>query len=131
MGGAFWFVVFHEDIDDQRLAVVAARAKVPRIIVTGFLTVLKTHASRATDRGSVADFDVEVCSLNQGLEEETVKALLSTLEDKGLIVNGRIENWERQPLRLDPTSGKRQAEKRERAKLAKSESRYGHVTSRL
>ena len=79
MGGAFWFVVFHEDIDDQRLAVVAARAKVPRIIVTGFLTVLETHASRATDRGSVADFDVEVCSLNQGLEEETVKALLSTL----------------------------------------------------
>ena len=44
-------------------------------------------------------------------------------------MNGRIENWERQPLRLDPTSGKRQAEKRERAKLAKSELRYGHVTS--
>jgi hypothetical protein len=129
-GGAFWFVIFHEDVDDRRLAIVAARAKVPRATVIGFLTVLKAHASRAADRGSVVDFDIEECALHEGLEEQTVKDLFAALKDKGLIEDGRIADWHRQPLRLDPTARKRQAEKRDRDKLAKNESRDGHVTSR-
>jgi hypothetical protein len=120
MGGTFWFV-FHEDIDDRRLDMVAARAKVARTTVIGFLTVLKTHASRAADRGSAADFDFERCTLPGDLDEQTVKDLLAALKDKGFIVDGRIADWKRQPLRLDPTAAKRQAEQRERNKLAQSD----------
>jgi hypothetical protein len=64
------FLVLHipRDIDDRRLAIVAARVKVPRAAVIGFVTILKTHASRATDRGSVTDFDIEECVLHEGLD---------------------------------------------------------------
>jgi len=51
IGGVFWFRAYHDDVDDRRLAIVAARAKVPRATAVGILHVLKTHASRAADRG--------------------------------------------------------------------------------
>lgn len=80
--------------------VVARKAKVRPVVVVSVFWMLLDYASQHQNRGCVEDFDIEVTAAFLGIEDEEVSAVLTALQDKGIIIEGRIANWEkRQPKR--------------------------------
>lgn len=110
-----WFRSWHGAPTDNKWLLIAKRAGVKPIHVSGTWWALLDHASQHSDRGRVDDFDVETFALFAGLEEDHVSRIVTTLTDKGLIVDGRIYQWgKRQPKREDETAGDRKRRQREK-----------------
>jgi len=110
-----WFRSWHGAPTDNKWLLIAKRAGVKPIHVSGTWWALLDHASQHPDRGTVDDFDVETFALFAGLEEEFVSRIVTSLTEKGLIIDGRIAQWgKRQPKREDETAGDRK--RRQRAK---------------
>jgi len=104
-----WFRSWHGAPTDNKWLLIAKRAGVRPIHVSGTWWALLDHASQHSDRGYVGDFDTETFALFAGMEEEHVSRIVTQLCDKGLIVNGRIANWgKRQPRKEDGTAAERQ-----------------------
>jgi len=110
-----WFRSWHGAPTDNKWLLIAKRAGVKTIHVSGTWWALLDHASQHSERGTVDDFDVETFALFAGMEEEHVSRIVTTLRDKGLIADGKIAQWgKRQPKREDETAGERK--RRQRAK---------------
>lgn len=110
-----WFRSWHGAPTDNKWLVIAKRANVKPIHVSGTWWALLDHASQHSDRGTVDDFDVETFALFAGMEETHVSRIVTALCEKGLIVDGKIAQWgKRQPKREDETAGERK--RRQRAK---------------
>lgn len=108
-----WFRSWHGAPTDNKWLLIAKRAGVKPIHVSGTWWALLDHASQHSERGRVDDFDVETFALFAGMEEEHVSRIVTTLCDKGLIVDGFINQWmKRQPKKEDPTATERQARSR-------------------
>jgi len=108
-----WFRSHHGAPTDPKWLLIAKRAGVRPIHVSGTWWALLDHASQHSDRGRVDDFDVETFALFAGMEEDHVSRIVTTLCDKGLIVNGRIAQWgKRQPKREDETATERKRRSR-------------------
>lgn len=108
-----WFRSWHGAPTDHKWSLIAKRAGVKPIHVSGTWWALLDHASQHADRGTVDDFDVETFALFAGMEETHVSRIVTTLAEKGLIVDGRIAQWgKRQPKREDETAGARKARSR-------------------
>jgi len=104
-----WFRSWHGAPTDNKWLLIAKRAGVKPIHVSGTWWALLDHASQHSERGFVGDFDVETFALFAGMEEEHVSRIVTTLRDKGMIVDDRIGQWsKRQPKREDETAGDRQ-----------------------
>lgn len=109
-----WFRSWHGAPTDNKWLLIAKRAGVKPIHVSGTWWALLDHASQHSERGRVDDFDVETFALFAGMEEQFVSRIVTTLCDKGLIVDGRISNWgKRQPKREDESAGARKRRQRE------------------
>lgn len=112
-----WFRSWHGAPTDNKWLLIAKRAGVRPIHVSGTWWALLDHASQHSERGRVDDFDVETFALFAGMEEEHVSRIVTTLCDKGMIVNGFIARWgKRQPKREDETANDRQRRKRAKDK---------------
>lgn len=108
-----WFRSWHGAPTDNKWLLIAKRAGVKPIHVSGTWWALLDHASQHAERGYVGDFDIETFALFAGLEEEHVSRIVTTLSDKGLIVDDRINQWlKRQPKREDETAGDRKRRQR-------------------
>lgn len=108
-----WFRSWHGAPTDNKWLLIAKRASVKPIHVSGTWWALLDHASQHSDRGFVGDFDQETFALFAGMEEEHVSRIVTALCDKGLIVDDRIGQWgKRQPKREDETAGDRQRKRR-------------------
>jgi len=120
-----WFRSWHGAPTDNKWLLIAKRAGVKPIHVSGTWWALLDHASQHSDRGFVGDFDIETFALFAGMEEEHVSRIVTTLRDKGMIVNDCIAKWgKRQPKREDETAADRQ-----RAKRAKDKETGGNPPS--
>jgi hypothetical protein len=109
-----WFRSWHGAPTDNKWLLIAKRAGVKPIHVSGTWWALLDHASQHSERGFVGDFDIETFALFAGMEEEHVSRIVTTLRDKGMIVDDRIGQWgKRQPKREDETAGARQRRHRQ------------------
>lgn len=97
-----WFRSWHGAPTDAKWLVIGKRAGVAPGVVSAVMWALFDHASQNEDRGEVAGFDFETYSAFSGFEEDKVRAVYAALEGKGIVVSGRIAQWEkRQPKRED------------------------------
>lgn len=97
-----WWRSWHGAPMDNKWPVIAARSGVKVGIVSAVAWALFDYASQHKDRGSVDGFDTEVYSVYSGFPEVEVVAVIQAMTDKGIIVDGKLVNWEkRQPKRED------------------------------
>lgn len=95
-----WFRSWHGAPTDPKWRTVARRAGVRPGDVAAVAWVLFDRASQAPDRGSIAGYDAEVIADALGYEPDEVQAIISAMEGKGVIVNGRLAAWDKyQPKR--------------------------------
>ena len=152
---ADWFRWWHGTVTDAKFGLISEKAGCQLCEVIAVWVILLEHASQCHIRGDVSRFVTQdvtrhetvtpVTLRHDGVTEiawssrmrhETVTAIVTAMCDVGLIVEGRIEAWERrQPVREDAvttgakTAAQRAKEYRERKKLV-TEKRHAHVTQR-
>jgi hypothetical protein len=104
-----WFRSWHGAPTDNKWLLIAKKANVKPIHVSGTFWALLDHASQHSERGFVGDFDQETFALFAGLDEEHVSRIVTALREKGMIVDDRIAQWgKRQPKREDDSATERQ-----------------------
>jgi hypothetical protein len=97
-----WWRSWHGAPMDNKWPVIAARSGVKVGIVSAVAWALMDYASQHKVRGTVEGFDTEVYSIYSGFSEVEVVAVIQAMTDKGIIVDGKLANWEkRQPKRED------------------------------
>jgi hypothetical protein len=103
-----WFRWWHGTVTDPKFQWVARRCGLPVAQVIAVWACLLECASNATQcnadatRGNVASFDCNDFDVLLGLEDGQVAQIYSAMEEKNLIVDGRISGWDgRQPKRED------------------------------
>ena len=97
--------MWHGMPNDDKLRVVTRRIKQPMAITVALWAYVLDYASQSEDRGSIEGVDYEAAAICLDLEEETVAAFFGACADKGMVVDGRVTNWEkRQPKREDSSS---------------------------
>lgn len=115
-----WFRSWHGAPTDNKWLVIAKKAGVAPGVVSAVMWALLDHASQNDSRGFVGDFDVETYSIFSGFEEAGVMAVIAALEDKGVIVDGRLGAWEkRQPKREDNSTSRVTKHREERRNASK------------
>lgn len=108
-----WFRSHHGAPTDPKWLLIAKRAGVRPIHVSGTWWAMLDHGSQHADRGYVGDFDIETFAMFAGMEEDHVSRIVTTLGDKGMIVDGYIANWgKRQPKREDESAAERKRRSR-------------------
>jgi hypothetical protein len=90
-----WWKSWHGAPTDDKWLVIAKRAGVTAIMVPAIAWALLDHASQAENRGDVSTFDVEAYALKFGLDEDQVRAVISAMEARTMIVGGRISQWDK------------------------------------
>jgi hypothetical protein len=104
-----WFRSWHGAPTYFKWRLIAKRANVPAGMVSAIFWALLDCASEAEDRGNVEMFDVEAYADFSGFTEDQINAVISVFGDRNLIVNGRLNAWDkRQPAEEDPTNAERQ-----------------------
>jgi hypothetical protein len=90
---------------DKKWPVIAMRAGVKTGVVSAIAWALMDYASQHETRGTVEGFDAEVYAVYSGFPENEVIAVIKAMTDKGVIVDGKLTNWEkRQPKREDDST---------------------------
>lgn len=111
-----WFRSWHGAPTDPKWLAIAKRAQVAPGVVSAIVWALFDHASQQEERGSVETFDIETYSSFSGFEEQQISAVFKALEDKQIIIAGKLAKWERrQPKREGENSTNRVREHRRRA----------------
>lgn len=85
-----WFRSWHGAPTDNKWLLIAKRAGVRPIHVSGTWWALLDHASQHPVRGTVEDFDVETFALFAGMEEAEVVRILEQLALAGMISNKKV-----------------------------------------
>lgn len=98
MAAEYWWRSWHGAPTDNKWLLIANRAKVKTGIVIAIAWAMLDYASQQPARGSVEGFDAEVFSIYSGFDEGEIRAVITALQDKGMIANNRWTSWEkRQP----------------------------------
>lgn len=106
-----WFRSWHGAPTDNKWLVIGRKAGVSPGVVSAVVWALLDHASQVSERGSVADFDVETYAAFSGFDEDQIRAVIDALKDKGVIgPDGGFRNWsKRQPKREDNSTERSRA----------------------
>ena len=130
-----WFRWWNGSFSDAKFGLVAMRAKrsVPDVLAVWI--ALLEHAAQCNERGCVTDCRAEEIAWHLRIEGEAVSEIIAAMTDRGMIVGGRIEAWERrQPSREDAVGkgskpvAERVAAHRERKKQEQVSERNADVT---
>lgn len=114
-----WFRSWHGAPTDSKWIAIARRIGVAPAIVSAVAWALFDHASQASHRGTVSNFDFETYADVMEVPEETIRAIYAGMESKGIITDGRLAKWDkRQPRREDPGAGERGRASRERRRAS-------------
>lgn len=95
MSNLSWWRSWHGAPTDHKWPVIAARSGVKVGIVSAIAWALLDYASQQEDRGSVVGFDPEEYAVYSGFSEDEIRAVIQAMTDKGIIVDGRLTNWEK------------------------------------
>lgn len=99
-GGIDWFRWHHGSVTDPKFALVAKKSGTRLGDVLAVWAYLLEQASSADERGTVGSIDEEAIELLLDLEEGQCARILEAMQQRGLITDGRITNWQkRQPKR--------------------------------
>jgi hypothetical protein len=132
MAALSWWRSWHGAPMDPKWQAIAARSGVKVGIVSAVAWALIDYASQHENRGTVDGFDTEVYAVYSGFPEVEIVAVIRAMTDKGVIVAGRLANWEkRQPKREDETSTERVREFREREKQMKRNETQGNAPEEI
>ena len=98
-----WFRSWHGAPNDPKWIVIGRKAGIVPALAAWVGWALFDYASQSSQRGSIDGFDCESQAAWGGLEETQVVSCLETMTARGMIVAGRLANWEkRQPARERP-----------------------------
>lgn len=111
-----WFRSWHGAPTDLKWLVIAKHANTTPGVVSAIVWALLDHASQVEDRGDVSGFNCETYAAFSGFEEDEVRAVFSAMQVKGIIVEGRIAQWEKRQPKREETSAGRVREHREKSK---------------
>ena len=116
-----WFRWHDGTVTDPKLALIAKKSGESRPVVIAVWAALLEQGSRAEQRGSIADFDLETMAVALDIEEDAIHAVIAALTAKGMIDEQRLTAWDkRQPMREDLNSSARVQAYRERQKQAET-----------
>jgi len=94
----FWWRSWHGAPMDHKYPVIAARAGVKVGIVSAVMWALLDYGSQQDNRGDVIGFDSEAYAIYTGFPEIEINAVIQAMNDKQIITDGHLTNWEkRQP----------------------------------
>lgn len=108
-----WWRSWHGAPLDHKWQVIAARSGVKVGIVSAVAWALLDYASQHKERGTVTGFDVEVYSVYSGFSEQEINAVISAMQDKGVIVSGKLAKWEERQTKQEDKSTARVTKSRE------------------
>jgi len=77
-------------------------------------------SQNSEDRGSVEGFDAETYAVFAGIDEDVVSRVVAALEEKNVIVDGRLANWEKRQTKGGATSTERVRKHRNKVKRAET-----------
>lgn len=98
MSAFLWWRSWYGAPMDHKWPVIAARAGVKVGIVSAVAWALLDYAGQHEVRGTVDGFDTEAYAIYSGFEEDDIKAVILAMNDKDVIKDGRLVNWDkRQP----------------------------------
>ncbi|ABS68849.1 hypothetical protein Xaut_3621 [Xanthobacter versatilis] len=112
-----WFRSWHGAPTDPKWLGIARKAGVAPGIAVAVAWALMDRASQADDRGSIAGYDADGLACFFGCDPEQVDAIVSAMEEKGVVDGGRLSNWEKRQPKREDTSTQRVKEYRERNKV--------------
>lgn len=113
-----WLRLYHGTSSNPKLAMIANKAGARPCEMTAFWLCLLEHASQQKPRGSVESIDLELIAFSQGIDAETLHRLYKGLEEKRVIVDGRIVSWDEYQYAHDPTAAERKRRQRKNDKSA-------------
>lgn len=121
--GIDWFRWHHGSASDPKFMLVARKSGTSLPEVIAIWVYLLEHASAANDRGVFGVIDHEAVDCLYGFPEtETrTKDIMAAMEERGLISNCMIVNWEKRQV-------KREREDSSAARVAKYRASGNHVT---
>ena len=97
-----WFRWYHGTVIDPKLALIARKSGKSRPVVIAVWAALLEHASQASARGDISEFDVETVAVALDIEEDVITAIIAAMTAKGMIADNHITAWNRrQPQRED------------------------------
>lgn len=97
-----WFRSYHGAPTDPKWLAIGKRSETLPGVAACFWWALTDYASQQEDRGSVAGFDIEAFAAFSGFDEKHLCNAFRAFQDKEMIVDQRLKNWEkRQPKRED------------------------------
>lgn len=109
-----WFRSWHGAPTDPKWLGIARKAGVAPGIAVAVAWALMDRASQADDRGSIEGYDADGLACFFGCEPEQVDAIVSAMEQKGMIESLRFSNWEKRQPKREDNSAQRVREHRER-----------------
>lgn len=102
---------------DNKWLAIAVRSGVKAGIVSAIAWELMDYASQQKERGSISGFDIEVYSVFSGFSEDEIKAVIKAMEDKGIISDGHLTNWEKRQPKREDNSTERVAQYRDKQRI--------------
>ncbi|MDR2893015.1 MAG: hypothetical protein LBV80_08025 [Deltaproteobacteria bacterium] len=112
-----WLRWFHGCVTDPKFSLIARRSGQTLPSTLAVWAALLERASQAQDRGCVEGFDCDSFDALFGLEDGACQKIMSAIEAKGLIVDGRIAKWDERQNK-DESAAERKRLQREREKLS-------------
>ena len=109
-----WCRLWHDMPTDPKWRVVARRSGRTIGEIIAVYTLMLVTASKADDRGSLADWDDEDAAAALDFDTENVSAIRKAMQGK-VIEQGRLSGWEKRQ-RKDEGAANRKREQRERQK---------------
>lgn len=92
-----WFRWKNSDATDPRWRAIAKRAGVSVADVLAVRVVMMTYANKCDRRGHLDDWSEDLTACLLDIADASVVAIRSAMEDRGLIVDGRLTDW-KQPV---------------------------------
>lgn len=115
-----WFRSWHGAPTDPKWLAIAQRTqtnaseRITAGMVSAIFWSLLDHASQADPRGFVGRFDVESYAAFSGFSEAAISAVIHCLEEKKIITDGHLTEWEKRQPKREDGSAERSKEWRER-----------------
>ena len=111
-----WFRSWHGAPTDPKWLAIGKLSGVSTGMAVAIAWALMDRASQADDRGSITGYDVDGLACFFGCEPRQVDAVVSAMNDKGMLRDGRFVAWERRQPKREDNSAQRTREWRKRAK---------------
>ena len=115
-----WLRWYTGSATDPKFAAVARRSGQNVAAVLAVWAMLLERACEADTRGDVEGFDCEGADVVLGLSDGAACAVVDALKAKGLIVQGRLANWEKRQPKREDDSAERVREYRARKREAQA-----------